>query len=71
MRAVVDNTVHVQVQTVEFRNAILCNQLRDSGVSLAHPSEELRNTHDGRVLRSVRSVFLCLVVVLMSRMTLE
>lgn len=45
VRTIVDNTVHVQVKTIEFRDAILCNQLRDCRIPLAHPSEELGDTH--------------------------
>lgn len=45
MRAVVDNAVHVEVKTVEFWYAILCDQLRDRRISFAHPSEELGDTH--------------------------
>jgi hypothetical protein len=35
------------IKTVELGNAILGNELRDAGIALRHPSEELWNTHDG------------------------
>ena len=37
---------HVEVETVEFGDAVLCDELRDGWVPLAHPSEEFGNTHD-------------------------
>ena len=46
MRAVVDNAVHVEVEAVELRDAVLCDELRDRRISLRHPSEEFRDTHD-------------------------
>ena len=46
MRAVVDNAVHVEVEAVELGDAVLCDELRDRRISLRHPSEELRDTHD-------------------------
>lgn len=36
---------HVQVETVEFGNAVLCDELGDGWVPLTHPSEEFGNTH--------------------------
>ena len=41
MGAVVDDAVHVQIKTVELWDAVLCNELRDSRIPFAHPSEEL------------------------------
>ena len=34
------------IKIVELWNAVLCDELGDRGVSLAHPSEELWHTHD-------------------------
>jgi hypothetical protein len=34
MRAVVDDTVHVEVESVEFGNPVLCNELRNGWISL-------------------------------------
>src|SRR5271170_1589986 len=42
---IMDDAVHVKIQTVEFWDSILSNELRDRRVSLRHPSEELRDTH--------------------------
>ena len=62
MRAVVNDTVHVKLQsvkvmatrlnggayveTVKLGDAVLSNELRDARIPLGHPSEELGNTHD-------------------------
>jgi hypothetical protein len=35
------------IKTVELRNAVLCNELRDARIALGHPSKELGDTHDG------------------------
>ena len=48
MCTVVDDAIHVQVEAVELWYPILCDQLRDGRVPLAHPSEEFRDTHDWR-----------------------
>ena len=43
MSAVVDNAIHIKIERVEFRYPILCNELRDGGIPLTHPSEKLNN----------------------------
>ena len=42
--AVVDDAIHIQVETIELGNAVLGDQLRDSWVALREPAEEFRNT---------------------------
>src|ERR1700733_6022795 len=42
---IMDDAVHVKVQTIEFWYSILSDELRDRWVSLRHPSEELGDTH--------------------------
>ena len=44
---IMDDAVHVKIQTVEFWDSILGDELRDRRVSLRHPSEELGDTHCG------------------------
>jgi hypothetical protein len=39
------------IEAIEFGYAILRNELRYRGVSFAHPSEELGDTHDGYIFR--------------------
>lgn len=56
---VMNNTIHIQIQTVEFWYSILRNQLRDRGIPLAHPSEELWDTHDANTIRRMRGMFEC------------
>lgn len=43
-----DDTIHVEIQTIELRNSVLRYQLRNRWISFAHPSEKLRYTHDER-----------------------
>ena len=45
VRAVVNNTVHIKIQIVEFGYPILCDQDRDRRIPLAQPAKEFRNTH--------------------------
>lgn len=40
--AVVDDAVHVEVEVVEFRDALVIDQLETQRVALGDPSEELR-----------------------------
>lgn len=42
--AVVDDAIHVQVEAVELGDAVLGDELRDRGIALREPAEELRNT---------------------------
>lgn len=42
---IVNDTVHVQVEVIEFRYPIFCDELGDGRISLAHPSEEFGDTH--------------------------
>lgn len=64
MSAIMDDAVHIQVKTVEFRNPVFCNELRDSRVSLAQPSKELWHTHSEGIYITVgeEAVRYCLVV---------
>lgn len=40
-----DDSVHVQVQVVEFRDAVVAHHFPAKGISLADPSEELWDPH--------------------------
>jgi hypothetical protein len=42
---VVNDTIHVEVETVELGYSVLCNELGDGGISLGKPSEKLGDTH--------------------------
>jgi hypothetical protein len=42
--AIVDNSIHVQVEVVELGNAVLSDELRDGRIALREPAEELGNT---------------------------
>jgi hypothetical protein len=42
--AVVDDAIHVQVEAVELGDAVLGDELRDSGIALGEPAKEFRNT---------------------------
>lgn len=46
MCAIMDDAVHIQIQTIELWDPIFCNQLGDGWISLAEPSEEFGNPHD-------------------------
>lgn len=45
MRAIVNDAIHVEIETVEFWYAILRYELRDGRIPFAHPSEELWYSH--------------------------
>ena len=40
VRTVVDDSVHIKIKTVEFRNPILSNELRDGWIPLTQPPEK-------------------------------
>ena len=44
MGAVVDDAVHVEVEVIELRNAVLGDQLRNGRIALREPSEEFGDT---------------------------
>jgi hypothetical protein len=60
MRAIVNDPIHIEVQCIEFRYPIFCDQLRDGRVPLTHPSKELGDTHD-KVQRTECGDCLCMV----------
>ena len=35
---VVYDAIHVEVQAIEFRDTVFCDELRDRGIPLAHPT---------------------------------
>lgn len=43
--AIVYDSVHVEVETIKFGNAILGDHLRNGRVPLAEPAEKFGNTH--------------------------
>ena len=43
--AVVDDAIHVEVETVEFGDAVFCYELRDCWIPLGHPAEEFGDTY--------------------------
>lgn len=45
MCAVVNNSIHIKIEVIEFGDAILGNQLRDRGIALAEPSKEFGDAH--------------------------
>lgn len=45
MRTVVYYAIHIEVEVVELRYAILRNELGDRWIPLTHPPEEFRDTH--------------------------
>lgn len=47
MCTIVNDTIHVQIKAVKFRDSVFGDELRNSWVALAHPSEEFGNTHGG------------------------
>ncbi len=42
-----NDTVHVEVEVVEFGDLVLLDELTDERVALRHEAEELGDTHDG------------------------
>ena len=50
MRTVMDNTVHIQIQTVELWYPVLGDELRDGRIPLTEPPEEFGDTHGGSKL---------------------
>ena len=44
MGAVVDDSIHVQVEAVELGDAFLGDELRDGRIALGEPAKEFRNT---------------------------
>jgi len=45
MSAVVDNAIHIKVETIELGDPILRDELGYRGISLGHPSKEFGYTH--------------------------
>ena len=46
MGAVVDDAIHVEIETVKFRYPILGDELRDGRISLAHPTNLVSTSCD-------------------------
>ena len=44
MSAIVDDTVHVQVEAIELGDAVFGDELRDSWIALREPAKEFRDT---------------------------
>lgn len=53
MGAVMDDTVHIEVEVVELGDSILSNELRDGGIALREPAEELWDTWAMLVLQAL------------------
>ena len=54
MGTIVDNLVHVEIETIELWNSVVGDELGDGRISLAHPSEEFRDTHGGGRCREIK-----------------
>lgn len=56
---VVNDAVHVEIQTIEFGDSVLSNELGDGRIALGEPPEEFGNTHGDGVVQNGVCVCAC------------